>query len=128
MIGKSLVALLLGTPAITSLIGDRLTAASFEVGDYPCMFYNTDGIKSLPCRGSKNIKTGQLEVGIMARSMASLEDVASEVTTLLEHYDGVVEGIALVVDEAEPDFDDEVPDLGTYTRVIRFDVTCSKQF
>lgn len=123
-IGKALFALLTTDDDLSELIGNRVSAVKFRRGEeFPALTYNTDNIKSLPCRDPGPERRGILELAILTDTYEEMESVESALSILLDNRTHEAALMRLTFSEGRPDYTEDADELKALYKRIEYDLT-----
>ncbi|CCH54484.1 hypothetical protein BN8_03659 [Fibrisoma limi BUZ 3] len=128
MIGSVIRTLLINTPAVAALIGDRMKAIKFaQAEDLPALMYSTDNLQPLACRNGGGVYYGTLELSLLAKRYAEIEQLLTVIRLVLDNFSGVVDGWSLSIEAGIEGPDDEDIELQAYYKRIDFFITAERQ-
>lgn len=108
MIGRSIYEILSSSPAITALVGNRIgPIKSEQAANFPCLYYATDNIAPIRCRRSGGQYEGTVEISMLARTPAEIDQLTGVVRLILDNSRHTTADYYLNIDAGTSAPDDE---------------------
>ena len=122
MIEEAIINLLLTIPGVTSIVGDRIHPNILKADTVkPAIYVAANRMSKLGCDNPMGIKTGVVEIGILADDYVNCLDAITALREILDDYAGKVGNIGLTFNSGEEVADGFDDDLDTHVKVIEYE-------
>lgn len=122
MIVNAVINLLKNSPAISSLVADRIEPNIIKQDAvYPAIYVSSDRMSKLNCRIDSGIRNGVLEVGVYADSYKQILAIVEAVRSVLDDYEGASAGVGISIQRGVDTGDKYDDQEKKHVKVIEYD-------
>jgi hypothetical protein len=128
MITKAIIQLLMESPQVTALVGDRVEPNILkEDQEYPAIYVSTDAMSKPQCRTDIGVRIGTIEIGVYGNTYAVVKQVVAALTKKLDDFQGSVSGVGINVGRGRDTGDKFDPQVKMHVKIIEYDAVAQIQ-